>query len=384
MAREFARTRLSIWDYDAWLDLTPGEQHLYSVLSTDPGMNYAGRVDWRPARLTTRARGWTEEAIRIAAAGLESAEWALFDEQTEEGLVRRYIGDDELLRNPKLAIAVANAYGAIASRRLRAAVVSEIRRVRKENPDYSSWTHRISEKHLDRLLNLPGLDQYEIANPITNRISNPITNRNTNEIGNHKANDITNGFGDPDRSGTVIPTPDPITNQNTIRNTNPDRSGTYLQLQQQHIGGHLTGVRHQGAPLASSEPTPEDLSGLSGDERIARIARVAGERLGDRPSPYCSTHPGGTSDRCRACQTARERRDRWDVENRKVQNQIASMRRALIAECDLCDDAGWRIPPVELGDPPAAKCSHGDALPSSWAALMADTEPASEETDPNA
>lgn len=370
MAREFHRTRLSIWERDRYLDLTPAAQHLHYVLSTDPSLSYCGVVDWRPARLTARARGWTEEAIRLAAAELEHGEIVLFDETTEEALVWQHIGEDELLRNPKLAVAVASAYGSVASRRLRAAVVSEIRRVRKECPDYSSWTHKISEKHLDRLLNLTPLDQWEITNGITNRITNPVGNAITNHIINENANNIANDIGDADRSESVMWTGV----ENTNRITDPDRSTSYLQLQQQqqHIGGHLTGVRHQGEPLAASNAHPQESEQDSDSDEFADRLRAAEAALGPRPDPWCERHPGGTDQPCRECQAHRRRLERWTTERHRIRAQIAEARRAAIAECDLCDTEGWRIPPPALDDPPVARCDHHPDLPAPWLALLSD------------
>lgn len=34
---------------------------------------------------------------------------------------------------------------------------------------------------------------------------------------------------------------------------------------------------------------------------------------GEPPAPFCSKHPGGTDDPCRACGNARRRRDDWDA-----------------------------------------------------------------------
>lgn len=204
MPREYARFQLSMWEDDDFLNLTPPAQHLYFVLTTDPGMSYCGRVDWRPTRLRVRSAGWNPELINSAAAELEEARFVLFDPDTEEALVRALIRSDELLRNPKMGISVVRAYGAVASRTLRAAVVTEIKRAHAEHPDYTSWTSQISGEHLARLMTRPDLDEVGYTNRITNPIGNHIGNQNTNPIGNH----IGDPVGNADRSVSYLHTAD--------------------------------------------------------------------------------------------------------------------------------------------------------------------------------
>ncbi|MGX1809689.1 hypothetical protein ACWIGI_28545 [Nocardia sp. NPDC055321] len=204
MPREYARFQLSIWEDDDFLNLTPPAQHLYFVLATDPGLSYCGRVDWRPARLRVRASQWTPEQINSAAAELEHARFVLFDLDTEEALVRALIRSDELLRNPKMGVSVVKAYGAVASRALRAAVVTEVKRDHVEHPDYSSFSSAISREQITRLMGRPDLEQVGY----TNQISNDITNEIGTQIGDAEPVAITNPIGN--------------------RNGNADRSTSYL------------------------------------------------------------------------------------------------------------------------------------------------------------
>ncbi|WP_029923947.1 hypothetical protein [Nocardia otitidiscaviarum] len=201
---------MSIWEDDDFLDLSPAAQHLYFVLATDPSMSYCGRVDWRPARLTTRAAGWSRAAIDTAATELEQGRFVLFDPDTEEALVRAFIRSDELLRNPKMGVSVVKAYGSVASRTLRAAVVTEVVRVHCEHPEYSSWSSQISGEPLARLLAKPGLDSVGYTNRITNQIGNQIGNADPVAIGDSDPVQITdpdtNHIGNADRSTSYLHT----------------------------------------------------------------------------------------------------------------------------------------------------------------------------------
>ncbi|NKW33718.1 hypothetical protein GS942_16790 [Rhodococcus hoagii] len=142
MAREFARIWIGIADDEDLEDLSMAAQWLYfRVLVPDPTLNHCGVADWRPARLISKARDLTVEQILSAAGELERKRYALFDLDTEEVLVRSYIRGEKLLRNPKMAAAVVKSYRAVASKTLRAGVVSELQREHADNPQYSSWTY---------------------------------------------------------------------------------------------------------------------------------------------------------------------------------------------------------------------------------------------------
>ena len=53
--------------------------------------------------------------------------------------MRSYLRHDPILKNPRLAVTMSKEYGAIGSRKIRAAIVWELARLRKENPDWAAW-----------------------------------------------------------------------------------------------------------------------------------------------------------------------------------------------------------------------------------------------------
>lgn len=120
-------------------------------------------------------------------------------------------------------------------------------------------------------------------------------------------------------------------------------------------------------------------SGSFGEESL-----VANARENEPPPENCPAHPHGTMTPCRACGAARRERDEWQAAQRRAE---AERVRADRAACDLCDDAGWRIPPSELDDedPPAARCDHAPGMPAAWRALIAELlTRATEETNTHA
>lgn len=314
MAREYARIRISIAGDDDVEDLTPMAQWLYfRVLIADSTLSHCGVADWRPQRLLGKARGLTLATILDAAAELERARFVLFSPDTEEVLVRSYVRTEELLRNPKFAVAVRDAYLAIASRSLRAAVVSEIRRERDEHPEYSSWTHAISRDAVEYLLGAKGSDQ--VPHPVAFGI------QNGNQIGH--AEPVQNG----NRNG----------NAQRVAKTNPDPGEDYqpdahphsLHLEPNSLepapdGGYESPVGHQAEPPAEDPTTP--------------------------PPRFCSKHPEGTSDPCHDCRKQRQIHDRWQTakaaaiasDARDARVQAFADRAMAIVDCPLCDDDGYR------------------------------------------
>lgn len=156
--RTYSRWPLSRNNEDRFLDLQPSAQHLYWLLYHSTDITHAGIVDWRPGRLTARARNMTVDYVLDAAAELEADGWVLFDGLTEEALVVDHLYDDEFLRNPNNAIGLIRAHAAIASRTLRAAVITELHRCHAQQPEFSAWSSPISAAKLAALLEHPGLN----------------------------------------------------------------------------------------------------------------------------------------------------------------------------------------------------------------------------------
>lgn len=319
MAREHARIWLDINSDDEFESLPFDAQGFYTrVILTLDDLSYAGVADWRPRKLTTKAPDLTYPRILAAAAELEVGRYCLFDLDTEEVLARSFIRRDELLRNPTMAAAVVKAYGGIASKVLRAAVVTEVRRVRDEHPEYSSWSASIKGydvgEALSKLLAKPGLDEVPYTPQIQVPIGNPAPVPNTNP--------------EPVSIGNSQPVRNTDTSTNTKSVGNPC---TYTStLTPAPSEGYVSTEGHQGA-----EPDPNS-----------------------PPPRYCPKHmPNGTDDKCPACGDHRRAFDTWmanaSLDEKRAQQEraqaeaaervsAAAARAMAIAECELCDDDGYR------------------------------------------
>lgn len=138
MGRDHTRIHTDIWGDDDWLDLSPQAQHLYFVLYTGPP-SFCGAGDWQPKKIAARAKGWTPEGVTEAAAELQDGLFLLLDLDTDEYLLRSWVKHDGLYRVQNMAVSVANARAALASRKLRGVVVFEVSKLQASEPALESW-----------------------------------------------------------------------------------------------------------------------------------------------------------------------------------------------------------------------------------------------------
>ena len=180
MARDHARIELNIWTDDDWLDLTPGAQHLYLVLLTHPDLSYAGVADWRPNRLRVMASRWDADDVKRAAEELARNLYIVVDEDTEEVLVRSFVRNDGLMKQPNLAKAMVKAARSIASRNIRAVLVHELLRLHEDHPDLKGW------ESAEELLSWRSADPsgYPTGYPSSNPSGNPSVKGEPNPSGN--------------------------------------------------------------------------------------------------------------------------------------------------------------------------------------------------------
>lgn len=142
MPRDHARLNVTIWGDPDFRGLPPAAQHLYFALWTSPDLTYCGTHDWRPARMNGLWSGFTVENVRTVAACLQARHFLVIDDDTEEALVRSWARFDGLMKQPRMAVSLVNAYASVASSNVRAVVVNELHRIREEEPALACWKDR--------------------------------------------------------------------------------------------------------------------------------------------------------------------------------------------------------------------------------------------------
>ena len=154
MARDRANINTTIWTDDDWRELTRDEHWLYTLLLTHGTLNYAGVADWRPGRLAQNSADTTADDIERIGALLQAKRFIFIDSDTEEVLVRSFLRHDGLLKQPKLAVSMVNAYGSVSSKMIRKVIVHELQRLHGEHPEWRAF----AVDQVTALLKLSGAD----------------------------------------------------------------------------------------------------------------------------------------------------------------------------------------------------------------------------------
>lgn len=320
--KDHSQINLDIWADDDWLDLTPPAQHLYFVLWTSPELSYCGCGPWHPGRISAKAKGWTPAAVETAAVELSAEQFLIVDTTTEEFDLRSWIKHDGLWRSPNMAVSMANARAALASRILRGVVVHEVAKIKarniaeatKEDPVSKSW----EREAVKNLLSQKAIDPASLA-PFTPTPTPLLTLSSTHGLTPPLTPPLTvNGGVGVNPAANPGPTPAPAPTSSSI-----------LQ------GGHQSSEGHQGAERDPNTPPTN---------RCPRHIHHA-----DPPS-------------CRACGDARLAREAWDAEQQRIERDQRRTNERRLRDCPECDEAGWVL--GEDGKPvdPALRCDHAAAV----------------------
>lgn len=258
MARGQANIQRDIWTSQEFRDLTESEQRLYFFLLSNDTLSYAGVGDWRPKRLKKFAADSSAEHMAKVGESLQSKSFILIDEDTEEVLIRSFLKHDGVLKQPRLTVSMANAYGGIASEKIRAVLIYELRKLSASGHDWE------------------GLKSQRVQNLMRERAA-PIED-----------------FISPSSSPTFGPNPDHGLGLRTEANVGPsDGQGlglhtSTLTKQVKRMATPGSSEKSQDGPTAGSS---EDLTEASSDEFSLLEPEDAGPSIEDQFEEFWSHWP---------------------------------------------------------------------------------------------
>jgi len=143
LTRSFATIDTGIWGHPDVRALPPLQQWLYLQLWTHPALNYAGVMDWNPKKnIAPLSAGSTEASIEAIVPLLIERRFIVLDRSTCEVFLRPYFRFDKLLEQRTLPVSMTKAYAATGSNQIRAAIVAELKNLKKEFPEWYSWKVR--------------------------------------------------------------------------------------------------------------------------------------------------------------------------------------------------------------------------------------------------
>ncbi len=129
MARDHARLDLHIWSDEDFRDLSTVAKLVYVQLISQPKLSYAGVLDLAVKRWTRAHPDLDAAAMRAALAELHAARFVLVDYDTEELLIRSFVRNDQLWKQPNVLKGALKAAFEIESPLLRRALAVELRRL---------------------------------------------------------------------------------------------------------------------------------------------------------------------------------------------------------------------------------------------------------------
>lgn len=129
MTRAHGRVLSRIWDDREFLALPSDPQRMYLFLLSQPDLSHAGLIPLRLKRWASKTAGQTPDDILRSLKALEASRFILVDEDTEEVLIRTFVRNDGVFKQPKVMIRMGQDARQIASLALRAAFIAEMHRL---------------------------------------------------------------------------------------------------------------------------------------------------------------------------------------------------------------------------------------------------------------
>jgi hypothetical protein len=245
MARGHGRILTSIWEDTDFLGLTPAQQRMYLFLISQPNLNHAGLLPLTLKRWSRKALGLSVAEVDATLAQLAERRFVVIDDDTEELLIRTFVRNDGVWRQPKVMAAMVSGAQEISSHLLRRALLAEMDKL-----------------PLDDLSGEPGPRGPSVRDQVREHLA---TLRRTIAVGDPKGSErVTDtppeAFGNP--SGTLPDTPDePFPETSRTPGEGTTRA---------HAPAH-----DARSPAPAPAPAPEQTSPRSGSDQQDAIAGAA-------------------------------------------------------------------------------------------------------------
>lgn len=129
MARKHAVLLLRVWSDQEWRALPRDCQWLYELLISQPSINHAGVLPLPGRRWQSLAADATVDVVNQALKTLAERRFIAYDEDTDEVLVRSFVRNDGVYRQPNTLKSALRSAQAVQSPHLRAVLAGELRRL---------------------------------------------------------------------------------------------------------------------------------------------------------------------------------------------------------------------------------------------------------------
>ena len=133
MARSEGRILTSIWTDPQFVALDGGSQRMYLFLLSQPDLNHLGVITLAPIRWTSRASDLNIQRVLAELSALATARFVIVDETEEQLMIRTFLRNDRVCRQPNVLRAALAAIPTVTSAVLRSALYDELVRIEAED-----------------------------------------------------------------------------------------------------------------------------------------------------------------------------------------------------------------------------------------------------------
>lgn len=306
MARDHGRLLCRIWNDKDFRALPRTAQALYAQLLSQKEINNAGVLPLMLSKWAKGCDGLTQQDIIADLAALVDARFVAVDSDSEEVLVRSFIRNDGVLKQPNVFKNALRSAEAVESEGIRRVLASELRRTGRSDAARTAEILDPEEQGSEPFPNPFETTPNHVQNPPESDPPSPEENPSSNP---------SERVPDDERVSEPF--------------AHPSGEGVGEGENSRSAGTHLGGVARAGAHVHTREEPPT---------------------LEEPPSPYCRRHPDGTDDPCGQCAERRKQRAAFDRrqadaaigdQRRRAEDQSAAARQrgedraAAIAACPL-------------------------------------------------
>lgn len=307
MAREFGKLWFVMFQDDDFCAQPLLDKMVYLSLLGLPSVNYAGLTPLSMKRLKKACAPASEREIKAALVRLERKRYVFTDSDSEEQLIRTFIRNDEVWKQPNMMISALRSAGLVESRKLANALLDELGRV-----DMPTSTKQLQQKKLD--------DAHSFAE---SRL-NSLVGGSAKDFPEPFVEDFPEGLPEVlARPGEMEVLPEVLAKD----------------LPEDTV---VVAVVVEGSSLENRRFKE------GGSVKPETYLREA-PRNDDPPSKFCNRHPRGTEDPCRPCGAARAAHAEFmadalrnaQVAQSSEARERAELRAEAIDECNICDHEGY-------------------------------------------
>lgn len=138
MARSHARILVTIWRDPDFRRLSVDAQRTYLLLLSQDSLNNTGVLPMTTKRWAAGCDTTSTGDIDKALAELDDARFIVVDPDTEEVLIRSFIRNDGIVKQPQMMKSALREALGVESPRLRAVLAEELRKLRREDAEFTA------------------------------------------------------------------------------------------------------------------------------------------------------------------------------------------------------------------------------------------------------